>query len=247
MERARFFPAGDNGLVIKFKDEISESINKRIRAFCLSIEKERITSIIEIIPTYTSILVIYDPLQISYHELNSMLKEIENKVTINELPEAEIIHIPVLYGGDYGCDLANVAKHNSLTEEEVISIHSSSKYLIYMLGFTPGFPYLGGMSEKIATPRLDIPRQKIPSGSVGIAGKQTGIYPIDSPGGWQLIGRTPVKLFDPARNPAVLLKAGQYIHFEPITEARYHEISEQVKAGNFFLRKSSVKGSQEDE
>ena len=153
-----------------------------------------------------------------------------------EIPPSPVLEIPVLYGGEMGPDLPFVAEHAGLSEEEVIRIHSSTEYLIYMLGFTPGFTYLGGMSEKIATPRLKQPRVKIPAGSVGIAGTQTGVYPIDSPGGWQLIGRTPVKMYDPDRETPILPEAGQYIKFYPVTQEEYDAIRKEVDAGTFVLK-----------
>ncbi|HHY76979.1 MAG TPA: 5-oxoprolinase subunit PxpB, partial [Clostridiales bacterium] len=153
---------------------------------------------------------------------------------------AKVVEIPTIYGGEYGPDIEFVAQHNNLTVDEVIEIHSSRNYLIYMLGFTPGFPYLGGMSEKIETPRLKTPRTKIPAGSVGIAGKQTGIYPIDSPGGWQLIGRTPVKLYDPLADPPVLLNAGDYVRFVPIDEKEYKSILKQVEENKYKVKITSL-------
>ena len=146
-----------------------------------------------------------------------------------------MVEIPTLYGGEYGPDLDHVADHNGLTPEEVIQIHSSADYLVYMMGFTPGFPYLGGMSENIATPRLQTPRTAIPAGSVGIAEQQTGVYPIESPGGWQLIGRTPVQLFDPQRDPPVVVEAGDFIRFAPITETTYYVVQQQVQVGSYQL------------
>jgi len=132
-----------------------------------------------------------------------------------------------------GPDLEFVAAHNHKTPEEVVRIHTSGEYLIYMLGFIAGFPYLGGMSREIAAPRLKSPRVKIEGGSVGIAGEQTGIYPVASPGGWQLIGRTPLKLYDAEREKPVLLEAGQYIKFRAVDEAEYEAIEKQVEAGTY--------------
>jgi len=161
-------------------------------------------------------------------ELYALLKGIEK--TENETHAAKVVRIPVVYGGEYGPDLESLAKLHDMTPEQVIEIHSGKDYLIYMLGFTPGFPYLGGMDPKIATPRLKTPRTKIPAGSVGIAGEQTGFYPLDSPGGWQLIGRTPLALFDPEREAPFLLSAGEYVRFCPIPEDRFEEIR---KSGRF--------------
>ncbi len=141
------------------------------------------------------------------------------------------MEIPVCYGGSFGPDLSFVAEHGKITEEEVIRIHSSRDYRIYMLGFLPGFPYLGGMDERIFTPRLNSPRTRIPAGSVGIGGEQTGIYPMDSPGGWQLIGRTPYRLFKPEQVRKPLYEAGDSIRFVPINQEEYKEIKRKQEMG----------------
>ena len=142
--------------------------------------------------------------------------------TTNEL--VTVVEVPTVYGGEFGPDLSFVASHNHLSEDEVISIHSGTDYLVYMLGFIPGFTYLGGMDPRIATPRLSSPRTLIPAGSVGIAGEQTGTYPSDSPGGWQIIGRTPVTMYDMAKAQAALLNAGDYVRYVPIDESEFHRI-----------------------
>lgn len=241
-DNIKYFPSGDSGLILEIGNKISQDVNKKIRALSYCIEKNKFNEIVEIIPTYTAILVIYNSIKSSYEELVEKLKSLENSMNNIELPPAEVVHIPTLYGGEYGMDLENVADHNGLTLEEVIDIHNSTNYLVYMIGFTPGFPYLGGMSEKIATPRLKTPREKIPGGSVGIAGSQTGVYPIDSPGGWQIIGRTPLKLFDPDRKPSVLLRAGQYLKFDPITEEEYNTILKEVEENRYEVQKTTLKG-----
>jgi KipI family sensor histidine kinase inhibitor len=147
-----------------------------------------------------------------------------------------VVHIPTLYGGEYGPDLEFVAQHAGLTTEEVVSVHSGSDYLTYMMGFSPGFPYLGGLSNTLTTPRLETPRTEIPAGSVGIADSQTGVYPLASPGGWRLIGRTPFKLFDPGADPPSLLKAGDYVRFVPMaTEEEYLDVRQQVEGGRFWV------------
>ena len=161
-------------------------------------------------------------------------------MTDTDSEPAKVVEIPTIYGGEYGPDIEFVAEHNNISIDEVIEIHSSRNYLIYMLGFTPGFPYLGGMSEKIETPRLKTPRTKIPAGTVGIAGKQTGIYPIDSPGGWQLIGRTPVKLYDPFADPPVLLNSGDYLRFVPIDETEYKSILKQIEENKYEVKITSL-------
>jgi KipI family sensor histidine kinase inhibitor len=240
-EKAQYLICGDSALNIEFGNEISEEINKKIRVAAALIENREISGISEVVPTYRSLMIHYDPLIIEYEELISILKWIEENIKNVELYSPEIIEIPVLYGGQYGPDIENVAMHNKLTVEEVIKIHTSAEYLIYMLGFTPGFPYLGGMDKRIATPRLHSPRTKIPAGSVGIAGEQTGIYPVQSPGGWQLIGSTPIELFNPDIENPILLKSGNYIVFKSIDEEEYMKIKEEVK-NNAHKCKLSRKG-----
>jgi KipI family sensor histidine kinase inhibitor len=144
-----------------------------------------------------------------------------------------VVEIPVVYGGEYGPDLDFIISHTGLSRDEVIRRHSAPEYLIYMIGFVPGFTYLGGMPKELATPRLATPRQLIPGGSVGIAGEQTGIYPLDSPGGWQLMGRTPLNVFDAGRREPFLLAAGQYLKFVPIGEDEYRRVAEAVAAGGY--------------
>jgi len=216
-EKISFAPRGDDAVQITFGNEINENTNQEIRKYLFALKKENILGIIETIPSYCHLNVIYDNEKYYYEEILDILHDIKENFSVLEVPEARVVKIPVLYGGEYGPDLQNVASHNSLTPQKVIDYHSSKEYLVYMLGFTPGFPYLGGMDERIATPRLKEPREKIWAGSVGIAGNQTGIYPIESPGGWQIIGRTPWKLFDINRNPEILLQAGDFISFYPIT------------------------------
>lgn len=228
-EKAKYLICGDSAVSMEFGNVISEEINKKIRTLTTLIENRKISGINEVVPTYRSLMIHYNPLIIGYEELVIILKETEENINSIELPSPEIIEIPVLYGGKYGPDIENVSKHNNLTFEEIIKIHTSVEYLIYMLGFTPGFPYLGGMDKRIATPRLSSPRIKIPAGSVGIAGEQTGVYPVQSPGGWQLIGSTPVELFNPKRDNPILLKSGNYIVFKSINEEEYMRIKEDVK------------------
>lgn len=235
-EQAKFLPAGDRSLVMEFGDTIDPAINARIRSMAQAIEEAKDLPIEEIIPTYRSIQIFYSPLRIDVAELQSKLRSLEEGLPEDTGSDYRIVEIPVVYGGDYGPDLSFVAEHNQLTEEEVIRIHTGTDYLLYMLGFTPGFSYLGGMSEAIATPRLIKPRVKIPAGSVGIAGTQTGVYPIDSPGGWQLIGKTPLRMYDPLAETPVLLKAGDYVRFVEIDEAEFEKIAEAVTEGSYQVK-----------
>lgn len=231
----KYIPAGDRSLVMEFGNSIKPEINAKIRNMVMAIEDAKVSGILEIIPTYRSILIIYDPLQVEYNFLIKYLKDTITSLGNSSEAESRIVELPTVYGGEYGPDIEFVAKHNNITVDEVIRIHSSTDYLLYMLGFTPGFGYLGGMSKDIETPRLQVPRTKIPAGSTGIAGSQTGIYPIDSPGGWQLIGRTPVKLYDPLGTPPILLNAGDYVRFVPVSEEEYLKIQEEINNGKYIV------------
>lgn len=235
-DKARYLMSGDKGLVIEFGNEISAAVNKKVRNLYLAIQKNGIKGIQEMIPTYRSLLIQYNPIEIDIDDLIEKLQGIEKALDSIELPKPRIIEIPTAYGEAFGEDIDFVAEHNGISVEEVIRIHSSVDYLVYMLGFTPGFPYLGGMSDKIETPRLKTPRTRIPAGSVGIAGKQTGIYPIESPGGWQLIGRTPIKLYDPKREVPIILRAGDYLRFIPIDNNEYNSILSLVNNNKYEIK-----------
>lgn len=237
MADVRFLIAGDSSLCAEFGNEISKEINAQIRAFNILLKESGIAGIVETIPTYRSLLIQYDPGVISYKSLEGKLKKLLAKLDSVEIPPSEVLEVPVLYGGEeMGPDLKFVAENAKMSEEEVIKLHSEPEYLIYMLGFTPGFTYLGGLNDAIETPRLKTPRVKIPAGSVGIAGKQTGVYPIDSPGGWQLIGRTPLKMYDADREKPILPEAGQYIKFVPIDRAEFDRIAAEVEKGTYEVR-----------
>ena len=223
--------SGDTSLAVLFGEEISSDMNDKVRSFDEAIAEAKIPGVYETVPTYCAITVHYAPEVIRFNELKSKLYEMLEEAHEAGTANADIIEIPVLYGGELGPDLDYVANHAKLTREEVIKIHSEPEYLIYMLGFTPGFPYLGGMDERIATPRLTSPREKIPAGSVGIAGKQTGVYPMDTPGGWQIIGNTPLPLYDPRKKRPILLDAGMHVKFVPVTEKEYHQIRDMVEDG----------------
>ncbi len=233
MGEVRYLISGDCAVCVEFGNEISPEINRKIRAFKIAVEKEGIEGIIETVPTYRSLLVVYNPEVIRFKELTERFETIMGTMDSIQIPPPTVIEIPVLYGGEMGPDIETVAAHNGKTVEEVIEIHTSGEYLIYMLGFIAGFPYLGGMSKEIATPRLKSPRVKIEGGSVGIAGEQTGVYPVASPGGWQLIGRTPLKLYDSDREKPVLLEAGQYMKFCTVTEEEYRRIEKQVEDNTY--------------
>ena len=192
-------------------------------------------------PTYRSILLQYDPLRWTFSDITARLRQLSIEESGNESDTVTLIEIPTLYGGEYGPDIDFVSEHTKLPKEEVIKRHTSVDYLVYMLGFIPGFTYLGGMDESLATPRLKTPRLQIQPGSVGIAGTQTGIYPSLSPGGWQIIGRTPLKLYDADKNPPVFIQAGDYIRYRSVTPEEYAAIAESVEKGTYQVSMQTIK------
>lgn len=225
-------PSGDAALILKAGDDISPTTNAVVRKLLQVVGEEVPEGVLDLLPSYNELMVCYDPGQADPDTLTRSLEILVEKAELIALPPAARVVIPVAYGGEYGPDLEEVAIRNGINPEEVVRLHSAPDYLVYMLGFTPGFCYLGGMDLRIATPRKESPRLKIPAGAVGIAGKQTGIYPLDSPGGWQLIGQTPLKLFDPERNNPFLVSQGDVIRFEPVSHARYREIEAEVRRGH---------------
>ncbi|MDN7243073.1 5-oxoprolinase subunit PxpB [Planococcus sp. N028] len=217
-----FSPLGDHAVVIEVGQEISEAVQAKVRTISQLLESRPPDWMVEAIPAFTTIAVFYNPLAAQYAAAVAELKELVQQTEEVTASKSRTVEIPVCYGGEFGPDLEFVAAHNGLTPEEVISIHTSGTYSVHMIGFAPGFPFIGGMSEKIAAPRRDSPRLRIPERTVGIAGKQTGVYPIETPGGWQLIGRTPLRLFRPEDEVPSLLRAGDKIVFKKITESEYH-------------------------
>lgn len=236
IEIAKLKVSGDSAILVEFENRIAPEINRLVRSFTMALAGKNIPGIVEIVPSYRAVTVHYDPSFILFDALRKALEDVLAHLDEAEIPPATVWEIPVLYGGEEGPDLSFVAQHSGRSEEDVIRIHSGAEYLVYMLGFTPGFPYLGGMDAAIAAPRLKAPRLKIPAGSVGIAGQQTGIYPIASPGGWQLIGRTPVKLYDPMRAEPVLVQAGDYIKFTAVGAAEYARIAAEAEKGSYRCR-----------
>lgn len=222
-------PCGDCAVTIQVGTDISEETNRKVVSLLQALAEATIPGLREPVPSYSAVCLHYDPAVIDYEELLEQLKQLEIKELSSGNASQKIVEVPVCYGGEYGPDLEFVAEHSGLSAEEVVAIHSGGSYLVYMLGFLPGFAYMGGMDGRIATPRLTSPRAKIPAGSVGIAGGQTGIYPLASPGGWQLIGRTPVKMFAmEGENGRFALSAGDRVKFVPISEEQYREMEGEV-------------------
>ncbi len=208
---------GDRSLLVELGDEINPAVNQKVQELFTRVDLQRPSGVLDLVPSYRSLLVIYDPLCISLDEIKAGIKDIWYEPNQPRPPQSRTIEIPVAYGGEHGPDLNLVAQYHNLTPQQVIGFHTRPCYRVYMIGFTPGYPYLGEVLDDIATPRRETPRVLVPRGSVGIAHKQTGIYPVDSPGGWQIIGWTPITLFDPLGKPPSLLVMGDRVQFHAIT------------------------------
>ena len=209
---------GDRAVLVELGDGISPRINQKVRALYSGLSAHGIKGIRDLVPSYRSVMVVYDPLVIALNSLKSQLNEIWKTMDDARLPEPRTVEIPVVYGDQYGPDLEWIANYHHMTPQEVIRLHTQPLYQVYMIGFMPGYPYLGEVPDGIVTPRRKTPRTHVPAGSVGIAQKQTGIYPVASPGGWQIIGRTPVRLFDPQGQPPCFIEMGDRVKFFDITE-----------------------------
>ncbi len=229
------YPVGDMALSVDFGNVIAEKVNHQVMELERAIKETGIPGILEMVPSYRALMIRYNPRLLSYQQVSDQLENLQKTLQSDSSKKSErlIRLIPCCYGGAYGEDLKGMESITGLSQEEIIRIHAGTDYKIYMLGFLPGFVYLGGMDEKIAAPRLDTPRTTIPAGSVGIGGKQTGVYPIASPGGWRLIGTTPVKFYDPTAEEPILCKAGEYIRFVPVTTEEYVKIEKEYQSGTW--------------
>ncbi len=209
---------GDRAVLVELGDDISPHINQKVRELYIGTKGHRIKGIKDLVPSYRSLMVVYDPLIISLNSLESQMNAIWNALDNARLPDPRTVEIPVVYGDKYGPDLEWIADYHKMTPQDVIRLHTQPTYQVYMIGFMPGYPYMGEVPDELVTPRRKTPRTHVPGGSVGIAQKQTGIYPVASPGGWQIIGRTPVRLFDPQGKPPSFLEMGDRVKFFVITE-----------------------------
>jgi KipI family sensor histidine kinase inhibitor len=231
-ETPKILGSGDSCLVVEFSDAIDMGANLKLQDLRRAMETLSVPGVRECVPTYRSLSVYFNPLRITRPRLEEIIRRALESVGRVAEHARQILIIPVLYGGEFGPDMEKVSEHTGLSEDEIIHRHTSVDCYCYMLGFTPGFGYLGGMDKSLSTPRLKNPRLLIPAGSVGIAGDQTGVYSVDSPGGWQLIGRTPLKLFDPHGNTEpTLMKAGGWVRFRRISADEYASIREDVLSG----------------
>lgn len=219
-----FKQSGDSTLTVYFENKIDPSVNRQVCTLSDSIKENPIKGVTELLPTFNALTVFYDPFKISSSSLERKIRKRLGNSVGDSNGKKRIFVIPVCYDDEFALDINNVCEHNSLTRDEVVKIHSSSDYLIYMLGFLPGFAYLGGLDKRLHTPRLKSPRTEIPAGSVGIGGNQTGMYPLASPGGWQIIGKTPLHLFDAERENPIFYSAGDYIRFKPIDKEEFDRI-----------------------
>ena len=220
-DEARFERASDQSLLIYFGQKITRKTHERVRRFVRLLELEPVTGVRNLHPAYCSVLVKFDALRWRHEELEKRLRKCLERLEEVALPEPRLVEIPVCYGGEYGPDLNEVAALRRITLENVIELHASTTYLVYFLGFVPGFAYLGELPEALVTPRLAAPRKKVPAGSVGIAGNQTGVYPFETPGGWRLLGRTPLAMFRTDREGLSLLSIGDQVRFLPISRERF--------------------------
>jgi KipI family sensor histidine kinase inhibitor len=220
-DKPKYRTMGDRGLLVELGDGISQQINRKVRALFLGLDSQGLIGIKELVPSYRSLLIVYDPLMLSLNKIKNTISKILAELDQIQIPAPKTVEIPVLYNDDCGPDLKWVADYHGMTPSDVIGLHTQPTYWVYMIGFTPGFPYMGEILEALVTPRRESPRTHVPRGSVGIAQKQTGIYPVESPGGWQIIGRTPVTLFNPESSPAALLEMGDLVQFYAITEEEF--------------------------
>lgn len=228
--------AGECGLVIEFGEGVSPKVNKYVHQLTRRLNDGGLTGILEVVPTYRSVMVYFDPLMIARQALEAYVREciVRMEPQKNEDLPSKLIRIPVCYGGVLGPDLEYVTRYTGLTAEKVIDLHTSKAYLVYMLGFTPGFPYLGSLSDELVIPRKDKPLQRVPAGSVGITGNQTGFYPGESQGEWWLIGRTPVKTVDLESSESFLVSPGDYVQFFSISMEEYFAIRQEEARGRYL-------------
>jgi len=226
-ESIHLAPLGDSAITIEFGDKIDPCINARVIAFAETVAAQGWVGIRDIVPTYRSVTIYFDAIQWTVSALANRLKRLPRPSSGSSVPGGTLHTIPVLYGGDWGPDLTELATFAGLTPTEAIRLHTSVRYRVYMLGFSPGFPYLGLVPKRLAMPRLSTPRTKVPAGSVGIADRQTGIYPSSTPGGWRLIGRTPIPLYRKTNSSPFLLKPGDLVQFQSIDRTQFDRLSDE--------------------
>jgi KipI family sensor histidine kinase inhibitor len=229
----KFLPAGDQAVSVELGDEISVAVNTRVRALEYLLQQRGVPGVGETVPSFRALLVYYDPLVIGYEALCATLAELAARTSPDVLPRARTVELPCCYDPELGLDLEAAAQRLELPTKEVVRLHAEADYLVYFIGFTPGLPYMSGMPERILLPRLPTPRVKVPVGSVGLGGAQCCIYSVESPGGYWILGRTPVRLYDPGAVEPVLLRPGDRVTFRAITRPEYDDIATRVAAGAY--------------
>ena len=232
----RLLPCGDRAMSVELGDEISREVNSRVLALDYLIRQEAVAGITETVPSFRSLLVYYDPLVIGYEDLRSSLQRLALRARPEVLPPSRIVELPCCYGGELGFELEGAAAKLGLPEGDVVTLHASAEYYVDFVGFTPGLPYLSGMPERLFIPRLETPRVKTPPGSVSVGGMQCCIYSVESPGGFWVIGRTPVRLYDPTAADPILLRAGDRVRFRPIDRAEFDAITVAAANRSYTLR-----------
>lgn len=223
MPTVSIIPASDSSLLVEFGTTIAPEFHARVLALLHTLLEEGDARIRNLHPAYASLLIDFDPLRLSHAELTNRVRDLIEAAPVTNQATARTVNIPVCYDAEFGPDLSDVAAHNGILIEEVVRLHTSATYFVYFLGFSPGFAYLGGLDPKLRTPRLSTPRKHVVAGSVGIAGEQTGVYPIDSAGGWRLIGRTPLRMFHSNAEPPSLLQPGDAVRFTAISRTEFEQ------------------------
>ena len=229
----RLLPCGDRAVSVELGDEISRDVNARVLALDYLIQREALRGVTETVPSFRALLVYYDPAVVSYEGLGAALRRLASRARPDALPPARTVELPCCYGGELGFDLDEVAARLALAPDEVVRLHAGAEYYVDFVGFTPGLPYLSGMPERLFIPRLETPRVKTPPGSVSIGGMQCCIYSVESPGGFWVLGRTPVRLYDPTAADPILLRAGDRARFRVVDRTEFDAIAAAVAAGTY--------------
>lgn len=235
MGEIKYLPAGDRAMVVEFGNAIDADMNNQVHGLAEKIREKKLKGVEEAVPAFRSLLIYYNPLYTSFERLKKELKDYSSDAAGLSGRKKRILKIPCCYGARFGIDLKDMEEYTGLDRDEIIDIHSSVDYKIYMMGFLPGFVYLGGLDERLHIPRLAAPRVKIQPGAVGIGGNQTGVYPLASPGGWRLMGGTPVDFYNPDRQEPILCKAGEYIRFVPISIDDYYDIRRMIVKNQYQI------------
>ena len=218
---------------VELGEEISAEVNTRVRALEYLVDQKGLPGVVETVPSYRSLLVYYDPSVVGYDALCAQLAALAEQATTTTMPPAREVELPCCYEGELGTDLEAAAARLGLSVDELVALHAGAEYLVYFIGFTPGLPYMTGAPERLTIPRLDTPRVKVPAGSVAIGGTQCCIYSVESPGGFWLLGRTPVRLYDPAAAEPILLRPGDRVRFHQIDRREFDDVAARVAAGRF--------------